>query len=1713
MSHHIPTRLPIIAAFLIMATLILLLSILSATPISGVALTEKEAVPSLPTPTPDEETLFELTTPAPDALGQGTLSSSVVVSSLEHPRLLYRSDNDNVGGNVRRVDDHLALNGRVKTIYDSIPSTWPGGQESTQLAMATNQLFKFRVLTHQNNADRWLYYSSGKGWWLQYIDSHDPMTLSTTADPTSVNYGYRIAKYVAQGALAYDWSYSNLSNNDRTKFRSWLCEWVNLADAWIRDHGPDSHQATSPAAAAEGLALAALSGETCNPSLDLGGMTADARLQDLVDHNKEHVWNGTYLSDGFYKEGTWYVNYNGAVYLNLTFAAAYDALGYGAPTDTNAPYVVRAAMYHAIGVDNHVLYADQSRTNAPELTSSNAKQLWLHMAYALHLNGDQPDEYWFWHLVKDGKEDEVHWRDGADIPMFAIFFDDSKPTATPEPRGIFFRNSPSEDTGGLAIVRDRWLDGMVVALYNKDIYAGHNHWDAGSMSIGYRGQRFFLDRQTTAYTDTNHGAMFTTGNQVIYDGGTVPTQDFTGSTADNESIYGKIPLYLSTADGAAIVSDSRYSAVDLVYRTTDSSGEITAYRPREEITPFPAAWRSALLANFNPDAPILYVTDHYQKDASQHTWRLLWHVDKDASTTGNGQLATPLKVTLASNSLWLALTDGRALDNYTQDESTSDCCGSHRVFYNEQTVPEVRYGTMIVASPNGAPTFTQVSVGEPPTTVTAYNIQQPGFNNYMLAVSNPSREMINIDRVTTDAETLLLGLNPSGSVIYGIFARYTVLQDNGATISGYSSDGVAVHRFDTGTGYGTDDNAHQDLITGGPTHVVYVDGSSGDDTLICGTNVGADACKTISYALTNRVAAGGTVSVAAGTYNERITLRAGVKVQGAGASVTTLNGGGGGPVVTADGAAIGAGTVLAGFTVTGGQAASGAGITLRNGAAPVIENNVLQGNTADYGGAVHVDNSTPTIRNNVFRNNTATNNGGALYTYRGAPAITDNTFENNTAQWGGALFLDDAAGSIAGNTIRANTASGGGGGILVYWTATCAITGNLIENNHSSATQPMGGGGLNIGASTSPVVTGNVVRNNTGLAGGGINFGGDPLGGVYGAPALHGNVLCGNEGQQFYNETTYTPDLTGNWWGTNTPGATQLYGPATYTPAIVMTIVANPATVVVPGSSTVQATLQGGGYRVPDGTTITWSSTLGTLNPPSSATANGSTQTTVSSNTPGTAAVSAADACGYTVSTSVNFTDNATLTPTRTPPHTPASPTHAPPTATPTSTTAPVATATSTPVSPATPTPTSPPPPPSGQSNFQQGVNGYAGTQAAFFDYSSGYNSSPYLTVGADAAVKSLLRFDVSSIPANATVTQATLQLYHYSRSNGNSLTLGAHRVLNEWVDSQVNRTQRKSGVSWAVVGMGSGSDYAAPADGTAPVAGSGGAWVSLDVTDMVQAWVANPADNHGVVVLQSAASGYVLYSFCSELGWSPCTAAQAPKLAVWVGSNTATATPTPSAPVITATPTPPTVIPTTATPTHTPAAVATTVVLQQGAGGYTGTKATYFDYSAGYNATTYLKVGFDTGIRALVRFDVSSIPSSATVQQATLALYWDQRSNGNSLTLAAHQVLVDWVDSQASRTYRQTNVPWNTPGLGAGTDYKATPDGARAFTAAETPGKWIDLDLTDMAQSWVQNSANNQGLVLLQNQASGNVMYSFCSELGWSPCINPPRLTVTYTP
>ena len=374
---------------------------------------------------------------------------------------------------------------------------------------------------------------------------------------------------------------------------------------------------------------------------------------------------------------------------------------------------------------------------------------------------------------------------------------------------------------------------------------------------------------------------------------------------------------------------------------------------------------------------------------------------------------------------------------------------------------------------------------------------------------------------------------------------------------------------------------------------------------------------------------------------------------------------------------------------------------------------------------------------------------------------------------------------------------------------------------------------------------------------------------------------------------------------------------------------------------------------------------------------------------------------------------------------------------------------------------------------FQAGLGGYADTSGTYFDGAAGYDGSNFLRVGANNSSKALLGFDVDTIPANAIIDEATLALFYTGRSNANSLTLGAHGVLAGWAANVANRTQRLTGANWNVPGMGAGSDYTATPAATLAVVGEGNAWVELDVTALAQTWVSNASQNHGLVLLQEAASGSVVYSFCSEVAQAsatptpPCVAGHAPKLTLRY---------------------------------HLVEPAPLKAAFQRGANSYTGNVATYFDGSGnGYNSSSYLRVSGDGSQKSLLRFDVSSIPIADTIDAATLRVYQMGQSIANSLTLASHRVLADWTDSQANRTQRQNGVNWQVAGMSAGSDYDATADGTVELTSADKG--WIDVDVTAMAQAWVANPTDNHGLVLLPQAASGSVTYSFCSELGWSPC------------
>ncbi|MFC1861256.1 S8 family serine peptidase [Chloroflexota bacterium] len=175
--------------------------------------------------------------------------------------------------------------------------------------------------------------------------------------------------------------------------------------------------------------------------------------------------------------------------------------------------------------------------------------------------------------------------------------------------------------------------------------------------------------------------------------------------------------------------------------------------------------------------------------------------------------------------------------------------------------------------------------------------------------------------------------------------------------------------------------------------------------------------------------AGSTVHVAAGAYYENITLKDGVEVLGAGADVTTIDGGGSGSVVTPNN--VGSGTILDGFTITNGSAEYGAGM-YNNNSSPTVTNCTFSGNSATYhGGGIYNWNSSPAVTNCTFSGNSATYNGGGMYNYNSSPTVTNCTFSGNSATYyGGGMYNHSSSSPTVTNcTFSGNSAAYNGGGM------------------------------------------------------------------------------------------------------------------------------------------------------------------------------------------------------------------------------------------------------------------------------------------------------------------------------------------------------------------------------------------------------------------------------------------------------------------------------------------------------------------------------------------------------------------------------------------------------------------------------------------------------------------------------------------------------------
>lgn len=128
--------------------------------------------------------------------------------------------------------------------------------------------------------------------------------------------------------------------------------------------------------------------------------------------------------------------------------------------------------------------------------------------------------------------------------------------------------------------------------------------------------------------------------------------------------------------------------------------------------------------------------------------------------------------------------------------------------------------------------------------------------------------------------------------------------------------------------------------------------------------------------------------------------------------------------------------------------------------------------------------------------------------------------------------------------------------------------------------------------------------------------------------------------------------------------------------------------------------------------------------------------------------------------------------------------------------------------------------------------------------------------LGTKDGYRSILRFDLSRLPADATVTSSALELYlTLAASDRQDHRLDLHAVRRaDWVEKDARFEDAAAGKPWEKAGCDGASDREAAPSASAVAGREGNVWVKWDVTTLVRRWLAPQAldPKGGLVLIES---------------------------------------------------------------------------------------------------------------------------------------------------------------------------------------------------------------------------------------------------------------------
>jgi C1A family cysteine protease len=202
----------------------------------------------------------------------------------------------------------------------------------------------------------------------------------------------------------------------------------------------------------------------------------------------------------------------------------------------------------------------------------------------------------------------------------------------------------------------------------------------------------------------------------------------------------------------------------------------------------------------------------------------------------------------------------------------------------------------------------------------------------------------------------------------------------------------------------------------------------------------------------------GTVIVLTGTYYENIDF-GGRKIMVKSVNPddpsvvanTVIDANGSGSVVTFN-SGEDANSVLAGFTITGGDTTLGGGIYI-DGASPIIEKNVITSNSASSeGGGIYCQGGSAMIRYNKISNNYSSFVGGVSFESSFA-VLQNNLIVDNTADYDSGVACLEGQPRIVNNTIAGNVSvydNDSSGLLIASFSLSPIISNNIIAFNYGA---------------------------------------------------------------------------------------------------------------------------------------------------------------------------------------------------------------------------------------------------------------------------------------------------------------------------------------------------------------------------------------------------------------------------------------------------------------------------------------------------------------------------------------------------------------------------------------------------------------------------------------------------------------------------------------